>query len=371
MKPIALVLTARPSYAKYKPILDSLNELDVPFMVVCCASANLEQHGEVARQVEREFGHARVRRVYSTLAGSSLATTAKDTGVLLQSLADEFARLQPSLVVVMADRYETLAASIAARYQNIPVAHIQGGERSGNVDDDVRNANTALATYHFPATELSAWRVKTLRDGCREIWNYGCPSIDLARQALGDPPVTCQEIGGNGADIDFNQPFAIVLHHPETDNPEIAYEQAICVLGGVRQADIPALIIWPSADAGHDQTAKAIRVQVQQYYDTAFHTVRGIPPRRFMRLLRQASVLVGNSSAGIREASYIGTPVVNVGGRQAGRERASNVADVPYDVDFIAAPIAMAKHWQRVSSTLYGDGTAGPRIARKLQELLQ
>ena len=362
MKPIAIALTARPSYTKLKPILDHLDD----FVIVSCASANLVDYGEVALQAERDFP-GKVRRVYSTLAGNLLQTTAKDAGVLLQALADIFAAIDPSIVVVMADRYETLSASIAARYQNIPVAHIQGGERSGNVDDVVRDANSALAAYHFPATHLSALRVHSLT-GSQHIYNYGCPSIDLAKAALGDPPVTVQEIGGAGAPLDFNQRFAIVLHHPETEQPNEAFNQMRTVLDGVRQAGLPALIIWPGQDAGRDLTAKAIRVTTQKHPEWSTHTVRGIPPRRFLRLLSQASVLVGNSSAGIREASFLGVPVVNVGERQRGRERASNVVDVAYDEGCIGTAVWTAgKHYP--PSTLYGDGTAGERIAAMLKEL--
>ena len=356
---IAVVLTARPSYTKLKPILDHLED----FVIVSCASANLVDYGEVALQAERDFP-GKVRRVYSTLAGNTLQTTAKDAGVLLQSLADVFADIDPSIVVVMADRYETLTASIAARYQNIPVAHIQGGERSGNVDDVVRDANSALAAYHFPATHLSALRVHSLT-GSQHIYNYGCPSIDLAKQALLDPPVTITEIGGVGAPLDFNGRFAIVLHHPETEQPEQAFNQMRMVLDGVRQARLPALIIWPGQDAGRDLTAKAIRVVTAKHPEWSTHTVRGVEPRRFLRLLSQATVLVGNSSAGIRESSYLGDPVVNVGERQRGRERAGNVHDARYDDAVIVEPQPL----RYSPSLLYGDGTAGERIAAKLAEL--
>ena len=359
---IAVALTARPSYTKLKPILDHLED----FVIVSCASANLVDYGEVALQAERDFP-GKVRRVYSTLAGNTLQTTAKDAGVLLQSLADVFADIDPAIVVVMADRYETLTASIAARYQNIPVAHIQGGERSGNVDDVVRDANSALAAYHFPATHLASLRVHSLT-GSQHIYNYGCPSIDLAKQALLDPPVTVQEIGGAGAPLDFNQRFAIVLHHPETEQPNEAFNQMRTVLDGVRQAGLPALIIWPGQDAGRDLTAKAVRVVTQKHPEWSTHTCRGVAPRRFLRLLSQASVLVGNSSAGIREASYLGVPVVNVGARQRGRERAGNICDVEYD-DYLWMVMVDVSKLKFPSAALYGSGDAGIRIAAKLTEL--
>ena len=361
---VGVVCSARPSWTKLQPVVQALAALDVPTTLYMCGGAVLESTGNVAAHAKREFPDVSIRCLYSELEGQNLVTSAKSTGTLLNSLADAFDRDQPSIVVINHDRREVLAAAQAARYQNIPVAHLGGGERSGNVDDVVRDANSALAAYHFPATHLASLRVHSLT-GSQHIYNYGCPSIDLAKRALLDPPVTVAEIGGVGAPLDFNHRFAIVLHHPETEQPGEAFTQMRTVLDGVRQAGLPALIIWPGQDAGRDLTAKAIRVVTAKHPEWSTHTVRGVEPRRFLRLLSQASVLVGNSSAGIRESSYLGVPVVNVGERQRGRERAGNVLDC----DYADVRECLYRRGRYVTSTLYGDGTAGERIAVKLAEL--
>ena len=367
---ISILLSARPSYAKLQPILVALWARR-PYLleVVVCASALLEQHGNVADRVREDFPDVPIVPLYSTLAGATLGTMAKDTGILLMALADHYARTHPALVVVMADRYETLAGTLAAAYQNIPVAHIQGGERSGNIDDRVRNANTVFATYHFPATRLAAERLTPLTRSGSVIEVVGCPSIDTALAVQGDPPVTIAEIGGAGADLDLNGPFLLLLQHSETDCPEAAHAQMTETLVACERAALPTLAIWPGADAGHDETSKALRMRAIHAPWYPLHTVRGIAPRRFLRLLRQCSVLVGNSSAGIREASALGTPVVNIGSRQHGRERAENVLDLNESLPTLPEAIAsQRRHGPYPPSDLYGDGHAAERIAESLLE---
>ena len=367
---ISLVLTARPSYAKLQPIIAALRARQATMEVVCCASSLLVRYGRVVDQVRSDFPDVPVTEVYSTLEGSTLQTGAKDVGVLVTGLADHFARIRPRFVVVTADRYETIGAAIAARYQNIPVVHIQGGERSGNIDDVVRDANTALAAYHFPATELAKYRIYSLTGQYEHIWNVGCPSVDVALWAQADPPVTSTELGGTGADVDLNGPFILMLQHGDTERVHAAYQQLRTTLDACQDAHLPLVCFWPGQDAGQEDASKAIRVYCQQYAQYPIRTVRTLPPRRFLRLLSQTTVLVGNSSAGIREASAVGTPVVNVGDRQSGRQRAGHVADVPHERGFIAGALKrQARHGRYERSDLYGTGTASRQIADILTSL--
>ena len=366
---ISVVVTARPSFAKLQPLLKKLigrKEIEI----VACASALLTRYGAVVDQIRHDFPGLPLVTIPSTLEGASLDTVAKDTGVLLASLADHFARVKPQLVVVMADRYETLAVSMAAAYQNIPVAHLQGGERSGGIDDRVRDANTQLATYHFPSTARAAIRLLGLTNDSKHIYNYGCPSIDVARAAMDDPPVTLQELGGVGSAIDLNSPFLLLLQHPNSDNPTYAYGEMWETLYACYGIPQPLLALWPGHGAGAEASAKALRMCAQAYPSYSLHMVRTIPPQRFMRLLRQTSCLIGNSSAGIRECSYLGTPVVNIGLRQRYREQSTNVVNVPADVHLIRAAVFQQSHHFFPSSSLYGNGTAAPRIAAKLVELV-
>jgi len=362
VRKVCVVVTARPSWAKLEPVCRALKARpDVELQIVACASALLERYGRVVDVIKAQ-GYDVTAEVWSTYEGANLLTSTQETGALIHGLARELQRLRPDVVVVCADRHEVLGAAIAASYQHTPLAHIQGGERTGSIDDRVRDSITGLADLHFPATELAAFRVYSMTGSAHVHWT-GCPSVDVAKQAQDEPPVTVEELGGAGAPIDLSKPFVVLLQHPVTSEADQAYEQMRRSIWGLPdKRSAQSLVLWPGQDAGADGASKAIRE-----YQSYFHTVRNLPPNRFLRLLTQASVLVGNSSAGIREASYLGAPVVNVGSRQFGRQRGPNVVDVPHDAEQIAQAIQrQIAHGRYASSGIYGDGTAGQQIAEVL-----
>lgn len=362
MKRICVVVTARPSWAKLEPVCAALKARpDVELQIVACASALLERYGNVSQVIEAQ-GYQITERVWSTYEGANLLTSAKETGALVSDLSGVLHRTQPDVVVVCADRHEVLAAAQAGAYLHLPVAHLQGGEKSGSVDDKVRDSITALADLHFPATEQAAFRVYSMT-GSHQVWHVGCPSIDVAKRAQLEPPVSAEELGGAGADIDLSKPFGIVLQHPVTNEAEDAYRQMRTTLWAL-PSSLQWMALWPGQDAGSEASSKALR-EVQG----SLHTVRNLPPHRFLRLLTQASVLVGNSSCGIRESAYLGVPVVDIGSRQMGRQRAWNVETAPHDVEIIADQIAkQIAHGRYPSSALYGAGNAGQQIAEVLAD---
>jgi UDP-hydrolysing UDP-N-acetyl-D-glucosamine 2-epimerase len=361
---VCVVVTARPSWAKLEPVCRALKaRAEVELQIVACASALLERYGRVV-DVIRSQGYDVAAEVWSTFDGSTLLTSAKETGALVAGLADTLCRLRPAVCVVCADRHEVLGAAQAAAYQHFPLVHLQGGEHTGSIDDRVRDAITALADSHCVATAPAKARVDALTGAPDRVYLTGCPSIDLAKDALSDPPVTIHELGGAGPTFDLSQPFLLVLQHPVTNEMDQAFAQMTATMDACARINLPRLVIWPGQDAGMEATSKAIRTWISDHPSEVWHTVRNLPPRRFLRLLAQCRVLVGNSSAGIREASYLGTPVVNVGTRQVGRERAVQVCDVAHEVDLIEAAIRCQLACGRYdSSPLYGTGEAGRRIA--------
>jgi UDP-hydrolysing UDP-N-acetyl-D-glucosamine 2-epimerase len=357
---IAVALTARPSYAKIKPIVSALLARGVDVSLLACASSLLERYGRVVDVVRRDFPLLPVTECWSTYEGANLLTSAKETGALLSEAATALHRDRPDHVLVIADRHEVLAVAQAAAYMHVSLIHCQGGEKTGSIDDKVRDAITGLADIHFPATQLAALRVYSMT-GSAHVHHVGCPSVDVAKQAQDEPPVTVEELGGAGAPIDLSQPFGVLLMHPVTSEADQAYAQIDTTLEGYYFAApyLPIVALWPGQDAGADAISK--RLREHQY---RLHTVRNLPPNRFLRLLTQCAVLVGNSSAGIREASYLGVPVVNIGSRQFGRQRGPNVVDVPHDAEQIASAIQrQIAHGKYTSSGIYGRGDAGQRIA--------
>ena len=365
---VAVILTARPSWAKLEPVCRALKaKPEVELQIIACASALLERYGKVVDVVRKDYAIA--AECWSTYEGANLLTSAKETGALLTELSGVLSRLQPALVVVCADRHEVLAAAMAAGYLHLPVLHLQGGERSGSLDDVCRDAVTQLATIHCVATSVAQHRVYALTGRWDSVHLTGCPSIDLAHEALSAPLVTGEELQGTGPELDLTRPFLMVLQHPVTSEADQAEAQMMVTLEAVRWVPLPRIVFWPGEDAGAEGISRAIRAFRHQHPSETIYTVKNFPPVRFLRLLTQAACLIGNSSAGIREASYLGVPVVNMGSRQHGRERGPNVVDVPHAVDAIhQAVLGQVEHGRWLSCALYGLGDAGQRIAEVICE---
>lgn len=364
---IAVVLTARPSWSKLGPVCAQLVLQQQDVIVLACASALLERYGAVVKDV-RAQGFT-VEEVWSSLEGSTQLTAALETGSLIQALAPALTRLSPDVVVVCADRHEVLGAAFAAAMLHLPLIHLQGGEVTcgGTIDDRIRPAVSALAQVHLPCTHEAAKRVRAISAG--RIVTVGCPSVDTALKAKCDPPVTLAELGGDGPPVDLARPFLAALLHPVTKHPDQAAGSMQRLLEAIADVPLPAVLWWPGHDAGGDAMAKVIRQWRADHPSQTLHTVRHTPARRFLKLLTQASVLVGNSSTGIRECSALGVPVVNVGFRQRGRERAANVFDAPDQSAAIARAIQrQITHGPYPPSTLYGDGTAAIQSAQVIQE---
>lgn len=364
---VAVVLTARPSWAKLEPVCRALKAMpDIELQIICCASALLERYGKVVDVVRKDYEVA--AEVWSTYEGANLLTSAKETGALLQSLVETLARVASDVVVICADRHEVLACAQAASYLHIPLVHLQGGERTGSIDDKVRDSITHLSDYHCVATKRSALRVYGLTGEMNRVTITGCPSIDVAKQARCTALVGCDELGGIGPYLDLTDRFVTVLHHPVTSQAQEFRSELECLAEALQLIGLAVVWGWPGQDAGSESGAKYLRELHEANPTRPWHFVRNLPPVRFLKLLTQTSVLLGNSSCGIRESSYLGTPVVNVGSRQQGRERAKNVIDVPCDSErIITAMIEQLAHGPYPSSALYGNGHAGQRIAEVIR----
>ena len=335
------------------------------------ASALLDRYGTAVRYIE-EDGFDIAARVYMVLEGENLATMAKTTGLGLLELATVLDNLKPDVVVTIADRYETLATAVAASYMNIPVAHVQGGEVTGSIDERVRHAVTKLSDLHFVATEKAAERVIKMGEDPATVKVTGCPSIDLAVEALADPRLTFdpfEKYGGVGSPLALSKGYLVVMQHPVTTEYELARQHVLETLYAVRDSAVPTLWFWPNVDAGSDGTSGGIRTFREMEKPGTIHFFKNMAPTDFLRLVHNSRCLLGNSSVGIRECSFLGVSVVNVGSRQAGRDRGRNVIDVGYERNEIGKALKYhLGNGRYPSDSLYGDGHAGERIAQLLAE---
>jgi UDP-hydrolysing UDP-N-acetyl-D-glucosamine 2-epimerase len=363
---VCVVVTARASYARIKTALEAIaKDRRLSLQIVVTGSSVLEKYGCVAKVMVRE-GHRIDWCAYSVLEGENPVTSAKSTGLAVSELATAFDALRPDCVVTIADRYETLATSIAASYMNIPLVHVQGGEVTGSIDEKVRHANTKLADLHLVATRGARERVIKLGEDPDKVHVTGCPSIDLAA-SVGDGPIMPRD-EGVGGEIDMMQPFILVMQHPvTTDYGMKVEEQIITTLCAVRELDVQAFWFWPNADAGSDYTSQGMRRFRERYSLPHVRFIKNLPPENFLRLLKLARCIVGNSSVAIRECSYLGVPAVNIGDRQAGRDRGHNVTDAGHSQSAIVGAIkSQMAHGRYDTDTLYGTGRAGELMAEVL-----
>lgn len=374
MRKVCIVVTARPSYSRIKTVLESVRDhKDLKLQFVVGASALLERYGPVIDVIKSD-GFSPDAEVHVVLEGEIPVAAAKSTGIAVSELATTFDNLNPDIVVSVADRYETIATAIAASYMNIPVAHVQGGEKSGSIDEKVRHAVTKLSNVHFVSNKIAAERVIRMGEVPETVFVTGCPSIDLASRVINNGnsnlTYTLEKYSGVGQPIDLSKGYLMVLQHPVTTEYNDSLEQIRATLQAIEELGIPTLWFWPNVDAGSDLISKGIR-QFRETKGVPFvYFLKNMSPEDFITVLGSSKCLVGNSSVGIRESSYIGVPTVNVGTRQSGRDRGPNVLDVRHDVKEIVS--AVQQHLingQYPSSDLYGDGHAGERIADLLAKI--
>ena len=298
---------------------------------------------------------------------------AKTTGLGILEISTVFDNIKPDIVITIADRYETMSTAISASYMNIPLAHIQGGEVTGNIDEKVRHAITKLADYHFVASEDSHERVLKLGENPNHVYNTGCPSIDLAKIVRNTPKLDFnpyEKYKGVGAKPNYSNGYWVVMQHPVTTEPNQSRKNIEETLHATYKINQPIFWFWPNIDGGSDGTSNGIRAFREKYSLEYFHFFKNMDPIDFLKLLANSNGIVGNSSVGIRECSFLGVPCINIGNRQKNRCRASNVLDVDYNQkDIMNALRLIIKNGKPKISTIYGQGESGEMIANILSQI--
>ncbi len=370
---ICVVITARPSYSRVKTALQAIKDHpQLELQLVVASSALLDRYGSAINYIEKD-GFDITAKVFNVLEGENLTAAAKTTGIGILELSTVFDNIKPDIVVTVADRFETMATAISSAYMNIPLAHIQGGEVTGNIDEKVRHSITKLADYHFVATEDARERVIKLGEDPAFVFNTGCPSIDLAALVNESPSLDFdpyQKYGGVGPKPDLSNGYIVVMQHPVTNEYADSRRHIDETLMAVNDLDLPVLWFWPNVDAGADGTSSGIRAFREKYNPTHMHFFKNMEGEDFLSLLIHSKCLIGNSSVGIRECAYLGVPVVNIGSRQNKRERGNNVIDADYNRALIKEAIRKCISTGRAkASNVYGGGNAGFQIGKLLASL--
>ena len=362
---IAVVTTSRADYSHlYWPLRELAARSEIELGVIALGSHLSPEFGNTIAEIERD-GFPIVARIECLLSSDTDTGMAKTIGIAILSLADALTAWRPDLMLLIADRYEMLAPASVALVLRIPVAHIEGGEVSqGAIDEHVRNALTKLAHIHFTSTETARRRVISMGEEPWRVHRAGAPSLDhLRRSKLLDRASLEERLG-----LALSHASILAAWHPVTILRETNAE-AGALFAALEQTESQLIFVYPNADAG--SRALIERTKALAAARPSTHIFVNLEAVTYWSLLGNVGALVGNSSSGIMEAASFALPVVNVGMRQRGRERAQNVIDVPAEADFIRAALRRALDPGFRASLAgmtnpYGDGTAACTIASVL-----
>lgn len=326
-----------------------------------------EAYGRTVQEIRKD-GFTIADEIESLINGDQPSSRIKGMGIQLQGLVQTVLRVNPDWLLVLGDREESMTTALVGAYMNIPVAHVAGGDRVvGNVDDQIRHAVTKLVHLHFTTNAESAQRILRLGEQPFRVLDVGNPGLD---RLLEVPELTLAEIGQRlGFTLQEDKPLMLVIQHVISTEINDAYRQMRITLEAIADLGLTAVLSYPNSDAGGQQMIRAIR---EFEHLPHLHTFKNVPRFEFVNLMRHASCLLGNSSAGILEAPMLKLPVVNVGNRQKGRLHAENVQFVPHDKSLIKDAVNKAcfdsSYRLLVDRCVnpYGDGCSSIRIANAL-----
>ena len=368
---ICILVNSRANYARIKTVLSEINnKSNLELQLVIGASAVLDRFGDLTKIIKKD-GFKIAGKIYSIVEGENPTTMAKSTGLAIIELSTLFENLKPNIVLTVADRFETLSTAIAASYMNIPLAHTQGGEVTGSIDESVRHAITKLSNIHFPATKKAYKNLLKMGENPKNVYLTGCPSIDLAKKI--DPTIPNNfftKYGGVGPKIDPKRPYLVVLQHPVTTEYGKGIKQINETINAINSIKIQTVWLWPNVDAGSDEISKGLRTFREIKKPKLIHFYKNFSPEDFLKLIKNCSCIIGNSSSAIREGSYLGIPAVNIGTRQKGREHGKNIIFTDYKSKNILRAIKYQIQKNKPKQEkIFGDGNSGKKIANILSNV--
>ena len=373
-KKICVVINNRANYARIKSVLIAIkknNKLEL--QIVLGSSAILNRYGAVSNIIKKD-GFKINQIVYTLVEGENLLTMSKSTGLSIIEFSTAFDQLKPDIVLVVADRYETLAAGIAASYMNIVLAHTQGGEVTGSIDESVRHATTKLAHIHFPASLNAKKNIIKMGENPKKVYLVGCPSLDLIKKKQLNINEKFKKkyskYGVGELKIDFNKPYIVILQHPVTTEYKHIKKNIEQTIKAALKIKQQIVWLWPNVDAGSDIVSKSIRRAREELKPKNIRWQKNYNPEDYLKLIYNSSCLVGNSSSAIREGAFLGIPAVNIGNRQHNREHGKNIIHVDYNSKNILKAINKQIKKKKYSrNKIFGDGKAGERIAKILSNI--
>ncbi|XP_024618745.1 bifunctional UDP-N-acetylglucosamine 2-epimerase/N-acetylmannosamine kinase isoform X2 [Neophocaena asiaeorientalis asiaeorientalis] len=359
----------RADYSKLAPIMFGIKmepeffELDV----VVLGSHLIDDYGNTYRMIEQDDFDINTR-LHTIVRGEDEAAMVESVGLALVKLPDVLNRLKPDIMIVHGDRFDALALATSAALMNIRILHIEGGEVSGTIDDSIRHAITKLAHYHVCCTRSAEQHLISMCEDHDRILLAGCPSYDKLLSAKNKDYMSIIRMW-LGDDVK-SKDYIVALQHPVTTDIKHSLKMFELTLDALISFNKRTLVLFPNIDAGSKEMVRVMRKKGIEHHPN-FRAVKHVPFDQFIQLVAHAGCMIGNSSCGVREVGAFGTPVINLGTRQIGRETGENVLHVR-DAD-TQDKILQALHLQfgkqYPCSKIYGDGNAVPRILKFLKSI--
>ncbi|MDP7367440.1 MAG: UDP-N-acetylglucosamine 2-epimerase [Candidatus Pacebacteria bacterium] len=368
---ICFVITSFIHYSRNLLVLEELKKRkDVDLHIVIGGTALLSKYTSKYTQIKTLLEEANFKNLYEVhfnLEGDTETVKAKTVGLGIVEFTNIFNNIKPDAVLVRGDRFEVLSAATAASYMNIPIAHIEGGDVSGTLDEAVRHSITKLAHIHFPTNEESKKRILKMGENKKYIFNFGSPDIEMIDKMSKSKRVFDISKTGSGTDINLKDTFIIVMYHPVTTDVKALSKNTRNLLNAVYEMGVQTLWFWPNVDLGSEEISHEMRMFSDKVSGHKIRFMRYLQPEQFSHVLKNANCMVGNSSAGIKECSYLGIPVVNIGSRQGKRLRVKNVVDVSENKEKIKKAIEkQLSNGTYKSSNIYYKKNTSKNIAKTL-----
>lgn len=360
---IGVITTSRADYGIYSPILKRLRAADdLSYGLYVTGTHLSKEHGHTVERIEAD-GHPILARAAIIQDGDSAQDIARAMGATTQKFADIFADATPDLLLVLGDRYEMLAAALAAVPFNIPIAHIHGGEVSeGAIDDVFRHSLTKISHLHFAATALSAQRIIQMGEDPSRVIVSGAPALDH----LNEIDFMDRSDLQTRFDIPADQPYMVCTYHPVTTETDQVDAQISSLLSAIQESGIFTIFTAANADTFGQKINNAIQSFVSENTEkSAFVETMG--PRGYFSAIKNAAAVIGNSSSGIIEAASFKTPVINIGNRQKGREQSDNILNCNNETVEILSAIQEVQsdvflQRAQAADNIYGQGNVADKI---------
>lgn len=365
-KKILIVTERRADYSKFRPVIKEIeNSSKLDYFLIVTGSHLLKEHGNTLKDIKKDgFKITAKFQMYSRKKDDTGFEMVSAFGKSIIELSKLVKKLNPDIILSGFDIGANFASAIIGAHMNKIVIHIEGGEVSGTIDDPIRHATTRFAHIHYVTNSSAARRIIRMGENPKYVHVVGNPSLDSIRTVKKIPKHELEKEFG----IDLSKPLVLILQHTVTTELDSIQKNFRKTLDAVKELNVQAILIYGNADAGSKQISQIIKhSKIKQYSTLSFE--------KYINLLKNSSVLVGNSSSGIMEAPFLHVPSIDIGSRQSKRLQSSSVIDVDYDKNKIKKVIIKAIYDKQFlekckkTKSLYGEGHSAKKIVKLLENL--